>query len=360
MEKMKEEDFDIPLLKKLIGIPTISSDHQANFKALQFIKGKLDFFRIPVKLKSHNGFPFLIAGNLENAKITFLSHIDVVGAQPSQFKLVKKGEKIIGRGSLDMKGPLVVALSSFIRLWQSGFRQFIFVVTSDEEIGGFNGTAILAKTLLRNIKAAIILDASSSEDLVLIQKAPFHIKISHQGKSAHGSRPWDASNSVQKVAECALEVSRVLHKEKESETSAVVTQIHGGTATNVIPDNASSTLDIRIKGSREISGIIKNIEAIVKKYGCKWEKIDEPLFVNISQSDSLIKKWIRAFEGISGKIPDFMVEPGASDARFLGRKISIIITSPWGGGVHSNDEWVNLDSLFLLQKVLIEFCNSIK
>ena len=54
-------------------------------------------------------------------------------------------------------------------------------------------------------------------------------------------------------------------------------------------------------------------------------------------------------------------ESGASDARFLvNPKIPAILTSAYGGGDHTENEWVSLKSLTQLQNVLLKFCHSLK
>lgn len=351
--------LDWKILEKLIAIPTLSQDHQACLSALELLKKKLEANEVPTKIDTNNDFPFLVAGNYEKAHTLFLSHIDVVEGSKDQFKLQKSGNKIFGRGVLDMKGPLMVALSAFVSLWKNNKRNFLFAVTSDEEIGGFNGSCFLEKNILKRIKNGFILDSTAKEKLVLIQKAPFHIKITHQGKSAHGSKPWDGVNSAEKISSCAIEIAKKIYRNDPLETSATITQIHSGTSTNVIPENAFATLDIRIKDKKEINRIIKIISTISRRENCQWEKIDEPLFVKISSSDPFIKKWEETSRKLLGHVSQATTEPTASDARFLvKKKRPFIITSVEGEGAHSGNEWANIDSLENLGKMILAFCSS--
>lgn len=351
-----KNQIDLDLLERIVKIPSLSQNHKACLESLVVLKDKLRQNKIPSQIGTVKGFPFLTAGHTGKNKTVFLSHIDVVPGKPNQFQLQEKQGKLIGRGVLDMKGPLTVALSAFIELWNLGLKNFLFVVTSDEEIGGFNGTAELSKKILKNIKNAIILDSVSGEKLVKIQKAPFHIKICHQGKSSHGSRPWEGINSVQLVADCSLNIVKQLSKNSPEETTAAITQIQGGNSINVIPNNAFSILDVRIKSKREISQIVRTINFLVQKSGCVWEKIDQPLFVEISTTNPLLQTWISSFKKNTGKNCEIATESGASDARFLvSPKVPAIITSAEGGGAHSENEWVSLKSLIQLQNILLNF-----
>ena len=234
----------IKLLSKLIKIESLSQNHLLCFKALELIKDDFENNHIPCFIGSNNGFPFLIAGDKKTAKTLLLSHIDIVPGESSQFKVKMEDTIIFGRGVLDMKGPLIAALDAFIRIWEVGNRSFMFCVTSDEEIGGFNGSRILTKTLFKNIKAAIIPD-SSGDDMVSIQKAPFHIRVICSGKSCHGSRPWEGVNAAEILMDC-VKIENI-DKKSPDQTSACISQIYAGKATNTVPNKAEAVIDIRIK-----------------------------------------------------------------------------------------------------------------
>ena len=343
-----ETKIDKNILKKIIEIESLSINHNSTLKTLKVIKQKILLLKIPVKILNQNNFPILIAGNLSNAETLFLSHIDIVPATKRQFIFKQTKDKIFGRGAVDMKGPLVASLGSFIFLWQKGIKDIIFSITSDEEIGGFNGVPLIKNMFLKKIKLAIVLDSTSKEKIVLVQKAPFHIMISCKGKSSHGSKPWEGVNALEKISKCSLKIVNNLNRNSKNETSAAITQLHGGSATNVIPNDAFSTIDIRIKNKKEISNIIKKIQMFTKRENCKWKKIDKPLFVNVSKNSKLFNKWPGTHQ--------FVTESGTSDARFLSSmNIPILITSAVGEGAHTENEWVSEKSLEKLQNNLIEF-----
>lgn len=353
--------LDEKLLNEIIGIRSISSDHKACLRALKTIDKKIKVSRIPSFISRNRGVPFLIAGNLQKAEILFLTHMDVVPAKLSLFQLKNNGNKLIARGVLDMKGPLLVSLAVFINLWQTDDKRFLFVTTTDEEIGGFKGAKLLTQKF-KNIKLAIVPDSSSGEKIVICQKAPFHIKIfKNDGVSAHGSKPWEGVNSCEKISQCCLKIVKIINKNNSLKTSAAITQIHSGEATNVIPDKGVATIDVRIKRKREVKQTIKLVNLITKKNDCSWEPIDEPLFFEISKKDRFIQEWANIFRKIAGRSPEFTIESGASDARFLHQKgIPAIITSAKGGNVHGNNEWADKKSLIQFGEILLEFCQSLK
>lgn len=353
--------METTLIKKIIEIKSISGDKVNCLNALNIIKDEVKSHNIPCFVKKHNGFPFLIAGNLKHGSILLLSHVDIVPAKDEQFELKQKGNKIFGRGVLDMKGPLLASLDSFFELWRKGDNRCIFVITSDEEIGGFNGAKFLSEALFKNIKLAIVPD-STGNDLVTIQKAPFHIRVFSKGKSAHGSNPWKGINAAENLLKCCSQIIKFINGKTHQSTTATLTKFHSGETTNMIPDKAEAIIDIRIKQQSEVISLIAKIETITKNFQCNWKKIDEPLFFEIKKNSFFVKKWKVAFKKITKKNLKTKIEFGASDARFLWQKLNIptIITSATGGGAHSNKEWVNINSLNQLSAIIIEFISSIR
>ena len=356
---MKNE-INRSLLKKIVETSSLSGETNQCLRALKLIEVEIKMKNIPVLIDFNEGVPFLIAGNPDKASILFLSHIDVVPAKIDSFKLKIKDNKFLGRGVLDMKGPLVACLEAFIKLWKGGRENIIFVVTSDEEIGGFKGSEFLVKNLFNKIEVAIIPD-SSGEDVVLIQKAPFHIKVIAKGKSAHGSKPWEGINAAENLLKCCTEIVKKVKGNTHQSTTATICQFHSGKATNIVPDKAEAVIDIRIKQESEVKTIIKNIYNSSKKFGCEWEKIDEPLFFEAEKDNFFIKKWQEIFKKITGEKISLKVECGASDARFLWKelRIPVIVTSVKGGGAHSNHEWADIDSLNKLSETIVKFVNSL-
>jgi len=348
------------LLKNIVETTSISGDISQCLKALKLIEVEIKHNNIPIFIDFNEGFPFLIAGNINSASILFLSHIDVVPAKIDSFLMKEKDGKLFGRGVLDMKGPLVASLEAFIKLWKGGRKNIVYVVTSDEEIGGFKGAAFLVKNIFTKIEMAIIPD-SSGEDLVLIQKAPFHIKVTAKGKSAHGSKPWEGVNAAEILLRCCAEIVKKVNGNARQSTTATICQFHSGESTNTVPNRAEAIIDIRIKQKSEVKTIINNLNNSSKNFGCEWKKIDEPLFFESDINNFFIKKWQQAFMEIHHKHVGFMVENGASDARFLWNelKIPIIVTSVKGGGAHSNHEWVDINSLNKLSETIVKFIISL-
>lgn len=338
---------NVEMLKEIVEIKSTSNDGVKCLEVLTILKEKLEQNNIPTTIETINGHPNLMAGEIDKATIMFLGHADVVEGDREDFKLKIKNDKMFGRGVIDMKGPLVISLNIFLKLWQNQRRNVLLVVTCDEEIGGFDGTAKLVNKF-KKMKLAIVADGGSGEKIVTSQKAPFHITVSHNGKSCHASRPDGGLNSAQELAKCCLEIVDNLD-------CASITKIESGKSINQVPDIAMATLDIRINKKIELKNTLEFIDKTTAKFKCSWQAIDKPLFFEMDHDNQFISKFAKQTQR------SFTTESGTSDARFLTTflKIPVLVTSAVGGNIHGKNEWVDIESINKLQKDLFNFINSL-
>ena len=164
-------------------------------------EGALSSFRITWKGRGikyrrieHNGVPSVLALPKEGyAPVLLMSHIDVVDADKDMFTPRQEGGALYGRGSLDDKyaaRPCPWCCSkTFLRTsgkgdWASRTCPSEFLITGDEEVGGYNG----AKYSLNRVGAdfCIALDGGSLSKIVVKEKGLIKLKLISRGMD----RPW--------------------------------------------------------------------------------------------------------------------------------------------------------------------------
>jgi acetylornithine deacetylase/succinyl-diaminopimelate desuccinylase-like protein len=149
-----------------------------------------------------------LPGNGSKRPIVLLSHIDVVPATDSAWKVSPwSGETrsgaVWGRGALDMKGMGVVELMTMIALKRRGVplsRDVILVANADEETGssGAEWFAREKRGLLRN--AEFLVNEGGHNRLGptgeteyygvgVTEKVPYWVRITARGAPGHGSIP---------------------------------------------------------------------------------------------------------------------------------------------------------------------------
>jgi acetylornithine deacetylase/succinyl-diaminopimelate desuccinylase-like protein len=110
-------------LAELVGIPTVSADpaHRADIDAgARLAMELLNQAGLKAALVPTRGLPVVVASHIADPgyrTVTLYNHLDVQPADPAEwdaepFKLRIEGDRYIGRGATDDKGPALTALAA--------------------------------------------------------------------------------------------------------------------------------------------------------------------------------------------------------------------------------------------------------
>ncbi|HJZ45858.1 MAG TPA: M20/M25/M40 family metallo-hydrolase [Roseiflexaceae bacterium] len=283
------------------------------------------------------------------------AHLDVVPARPEQFQPHVRDGRIYGRASQDMKGSGAVLLRlirDLAALPEPPDVGFMFV--SDEEIGGESGTAELLRA---GWSCGFFLAAEPTDlDICFAQKGAMWVEIHLPGQPAHGSRPWDGRNAFAALREGLVAMERRYPTPEEAAwlTTVVPTVIHGGEAGNRLPESLVLTLDIRHIPEERPEQILAALEACYPQGEVRLLRSGVPLASD--PHDAQIARLAEHTSTVIGRTPRLYREHYASDARFYSNAgIPAVCFGPVGAGLHSDEEWVEIDSLLHLYQVLRRF-----
>ncbi len=356
-------------LQTLISFKTISNNFQENQRAIDWIKEEIRGLSLFIKEFNFNQHPslFVATQKTKKPKLLLAAHLDVVPASDEMFKLKIKGWKIFGRGVYDMKFAIACYLQILKDLGQDLKRyDFGILITTDEEIGGLNGTK---KFLENGYSGRIVFLPDGGKDWNFEEKAKgvLHLLIEARGKSIHGSRPWEGENAIETLFQFLNNVKGKFPKEpckdkRHWHTTLNIGKIEGGVATNQVPDFARAWVDIRFPPEVKI----KKIKSILKSSKNKFKnkiKIVELIYgspYRVNKNNKAIQIFSKiAFEKFKIKT-GFISSHGTSDARFFAQyKIPVILIRPKGGGHHSEKEWINREDLEKFYVVLKNFVQEI-
>src|SRR5213083_2645784 len=159
-----------------------------------------------------------IPGVAEGPKLLFLSHTDVVLADPAEWAAdpfggeLRDGE-VWGRGALDMKGQVAASAVAIASLAREGFEprgDLIYAATADEEVGAGFGAQWLCGAHPGAVRADFCVNEGAGDRLRLDgnafyacsvsekMSAPFRLRV--RGRSGHASMPGIADNALVKAA----------------------------------------------------------------------------------------------------------------------------------------------------------------
>jgi acetylornithine deacetylase/succinyl-diaminopimelate desuccinylase-like protein len=154
----------------------------------------------------------------DGPRLLFLSHTDVVLADPSEWSAdpfggeLREGQ-VWGRGALDMKGQVAAEAVAVASLAREGFEprgDLIFAATADEEVGAGFGARWLCEAHPDAVRADFCVNEGAGDRLAIAgntfytcavsekMSAPFRVRV--RGRSGHASMPAIADNALVKAA----------------------------------------------------------------------------------------------------------------------------------------------------------------
>jgi len=361
---MMMADSIAALTAELIKIPTIQSRPEEIKRCAEFIADWLSQRDIEFARHDIGGIPAItVLPRSKATKVLIMAHFDVVDAQDeSQFQPHIKDGRLYGRGAIDDKYAVALALILFHerleRLRKAGGTQrdmsFGLLLNGDEEVGGANG----AKAVLKDIDLdfCLALDGGAPDKLVTKEKGVLQVRLTARGKGAHAARPWLGQNAFDVLVADYQALQQQFAKQTPDhwhKTMVLSNCRVGDGSINIVPGEATATLDIRYTEDDDPDAIMAAIESAVASEITLLGK--EPLFIGGTSPylDTLV-----------GCIPNVTVgfEHGASDARFLTmRGIPGVV---WGAlgemSQHAADEHVVISSLGDVYHSLDNFITAIE
>lgn len=363
----------INLTTKLVKIPSVTGNHKECAKAIKIIDEYLGK-KFKSKTFTKNGFTSKLwstSSTPMKPKLLLSGHLDVVdtGGNTKLFTPIIKNSTLIGRGAGDMKGhiaAMLVALKKHVK--KNPNANISLLLTTDEEMGGFNGTRhVISKGL--SPKTVFVPDGSINFNLVESEKAPHHFIVSSKGPGGHASKSFEIKNPINNIFNFYSDVRKSFAKaDKKNPWASTFEMTFINTANkskNKIPSEVTAAFSWRWPIEQiDFQKGRKKVLSLCKKHNCiviKEEGGGEGTLVNTKSHD--IKKWKKIIEKSLNKKVRFTKSHGTSDARhFYNNKKcgtdNIIITSAATGGHHASDEWIDINSLFQLSKSLSSFLDS--
>lgn len=267
----KREAQIIDSIREIVEIESPSYDDERSKTVVLWIENEARKIGLDLEIEriAADGFGehIIIRAFPSDAKpVLLLGHTDTV--HPVGTKELNptriEGDKFYGCGIFDMKSGIVImleALRYFATSETRPARPITIFLSCDEEVGSFTGRPLLEK------EAAI-----SAMCLVFEPSAAGRVKTGRKGTGmytvkAHGI-PAHAGLEPEKGANAILEIARQIEKLQalnnvSAGTTVNVCTMRGGTTTNVIPEHAECTVDVRFSSMDEAARIdneIRNLQ----------------------------------------------------------------------------------------------------
>jgi len=330
--------------------------------AAGFVKGWLEARDIDVRDHVFGDLHVLTAevGPADAPTVLFHGHLDVVPGRPEQFVPRVEGDRLIGRGSYDMKGGLAAMMCALHDLADQDEVRVRLLCVPDEESEDIERRT--SDDLVRRGFVGDFAITGEPTDLhVGVQaKGVLACKIAVHGRAAHSSTPWLGDNAVLKAIDVFRRIESMPFSRESSELfdrpSINLGRIAGGDAVNKVPDECVMHVDIRYLPEQDPDDILSQIRTI-DDMEIRRTFVFPPAYV--SRSNPYVKALLGVVSDGTRRESVSVGRDGASDAvSFLKAGVPAVEFGPSGSGHHGPDEWVSIASLARYRTMLVQFARA--
>lgn len=304
----------------------------------------------------------------EGQPILLNAHMDTVqpgrGVKPVIEDGVIKSDGSTILGADDKSGVAVILEVLRVLVEQDLAHPPLEVALTVSEEKGLKGAKGLDLTRLR-AQEGIVLD-SGGEIGTIVVSAPSQDKIRAvvHGKSAHaGVEPEKGINAILVAAEAiaAMPLGRI-----DEETTANLGRIQGGTATNIVPDQAEIEGEARSRDERKLEAQVQAMTEALKKaanrHGARVEIDVQRSYstFKLSEEDGIVRRAVAAARTL-GLTPALVPSGGGSDANiFNAAGITTINISAGMEKVHTKEEQVAVADMVKCAEFLLAILEGIE
>jgi glutamate carboxypeptidase len=340
-------------LEALVGVSSPSGDvHGAEECAAvcaALLPDDAEIERIPCSSPDHA--PDLVARLRGTGlrRVLLLGHVDTVVAHADHRPLSREGDKLVGSGSVDMKGGVVLSIGAMRALAQrpEAYAEVALLLVCDEEwrTGGLAHVDRFA-----GWDACLCFEGGDQtpdgkDGVVVRRKAAGTILVTARGRAAHsGSAPDRGRNALLALAAAAQAVAGCHDPSGPYRLTSVPTVIRSGDAFNVVPGTGDLFCDCRADELDAIEAVLDAVPGDVGGVAVSAELIRR--WPGMHSEDAVAPVLAQASEAL-GRPVRGVSRGGASDASHFAAAIPITIDGlgPRGGRAHNPGEFVWADSL---------------
>ena len=187
--------------------------------------------------------------------ILSVCHLDTV-CVPGSVPIRRDGDRCYGPGIADMKAGGYLAFAAAQRI-ASGARSanlpFTVLYTADEEIGSPTSRDVIG-SLAKEARFALITEPARGDEVVTFRKGRAKYRLDVTGRAAHaGSAHAQGRSAISELARQIVQLDKLT--DYDFGTTINVGEIAGGTATNVVAENAFCHVDIRFSSNQDGSDL---------------------------------------------------------------------------------------------------------
>ena len=304
--------------------------------------------------------------------VMLVAHMDTVGVEEAAWSVPPFAAEIrdgylYGRGAIDDKGMLAVNLVTMLVLARdiaarelTLARDVVFLATPDEETGGAAGMEWLVRNAPQALQAEYAIneggrvrvapDGSRTVLLQVAEKSSHIVTITARGVAGHAGVPR-ADNAIVALGRALAAIGEFASDPAHGVSPTI---LQAGFKSNVIPADATATLNARTRPGESVDAVVAELRRLVANPAVEvrvTERGDEapassdetPMYTAIADSARAIDPGVTVMPYVSNGVTD------SARLRLLGVQAYGVLPFPLTledeGRMHGADERVPIDAL---------------
>ncbi|MCP1205313.1 succinyl-diaminopimelate desuccinylase [Pantoea sp. B550] len=360
----------IELTQQLIRRPSLSPD-DAGCQAL--LIARLEAIGFKIETMNIDDTLNFWATRGEGETLAFAGHTDVVPPGDASrwinppFEPTIRDGMLFGRGAADMKGSLaamVVAAERFVAVRPHHRGRLAFMITSDEEASGTNGTVKVVERLMarrERLDYCLVGEPSSTEvvgDVVKNgRRGSITANLTVHGVQGHVAYPHLADNPVHRAMPALTELVATEWDQGNEffpATSMQIANVQAGTGSNnVIPGELFVQFNFRFSTELTDEMIRQRVAELLDRhqlrYTIEWKLSGQPFLTSRGKLVDAVVKAVAHYNEIK---PQLLTTGGTSDGRFIARMgAQVVELGPVNATIHKINECVKASDLQMLSRM---------
>lgn len=347
------------LLEHLVNLDTGTRSLDTLPEAGRWLEGNLREIGLNVERHESAGLGPTLVGRADGrgrTRLLFLAHYDTVfePGEPRRRPFRSDGRRAYGPGVADMKGGVITlweALRTLRTMGWDDFKTVTVVHNADEEVGSLSSRAIIEAEARRADLCLVHEPGRPDGSVVTARKGVGRFVLRVRGKAAHaGTHPRDGASAMVALAHKIVAIHALNDFERGLTFNSIVTQ--GGTRSNIVPEEATAEIDMRlptaalgdeaiarlraIAGQEHLPGTVAVLDGGVNRPPMEATPGTPTLLAIAAEVAATLGLPLKATSTGGGSDGNFVTPLGVPVLDGLGAV---------GGAYHSSDEWLELESI---------------